>query len=77
MNEFSLEDLKKYNGIDGNKAYVAYNGLVYDVTDSFLWKGGKHQACHFAGTDLTGQLETAPHGLDFLNKFPIIGKLKV
>jgi len=46
------------------------------VTDSFLWKGGKHQVTHYAGTDLTGELEKAPHGLEFLKRFPIIGKLR-
>lgn len=74
--EFSLNDLKKFNGKNNNKAYVACNGLVYDVTESFLWKGGKHQALHIAGKDLTNDLKDAPHGIEFLEKFPIVGKVK-
>lgn len=76
MKEFSPKELKKFNGKDGNKAYVAYNGQIYNVTGSLLWKGGKHQATHYAGMDLTGELEKAPHGIEFLKRFPVIGRLK-
>ena len=27
-------ELKRYNGKEGAKAYIAFKGLVYDVTDS-------------------------------------------
>lgn len=30
---FTMEELATYNGENGNKSYVAYNGHVYDVTD--------------------------------------------
>jgi predicted heme/steroid binding protein len=76
MREFTEEQLKKYDGKDGRKAFIAYGGKVYDVTDSFLWKKGKHQAVHSAGKDLTDKLEEAPHGIEFLEKFPVIGRLK-
>lgn len=76
MREFTKEQLKRYDGREDRKAYIAYKGKVYDVTDSFLWKGGKHQVIHFAGEDLSGELEKAPHGIKFLEKFPIIGRLK-
>ena len=33
MKEFTLEELAEYNGVNGKKAYVAYQGQVYDVTD--------------------------------------------
>lgn len=74
--EFSLEDLKKFNGKNNNKVYVACNGLIYDVTESFLWKDGKHQALHIAGKDLTNEIKEAPHGIEFLEKFPIVGRIK-
>ncbi|MGM0366093.1 MAG: cytochrome b5 domain-containing protein [Actinomycetota bacterium] len=61
--------------LNGRKAYIACRGLVYDVTDSFLWKGGRHQACYSAGSDLTGPLEYAPHGIEFLQKFPVVGRI--
>jgi len=76
MRKFSKKELTKYDGKEGRKAYIAHDGLVYDVTDSFLWKDGKHQAIHFAGNDLTEELKKAPHGIDFLKRYLIIGKLK-
>jgi predicted heme/steroid binding protein len=47
------DDLNKYNGKDGNPAYVAVRGLIYDVTDVPIWKGGVHFAGLEAGQDLT------------------------
>ena len=76
VKEFSLKELKRYNGKVGNRAYVAYDGVIYDLTDSFLWQDGKHQVIHYAGEDLTDGLDKAPHGIDFLKRFPVIGKLK-
>ena len=76
MREFTKKELKKYDGGECKKAYVACEGKVYDLTNSFLWKDGKHQVTHFAGEDLTGELERAPHGIDFLKRFPVVGRLK-
>ena len=59
---FTLKELAKYNGKNGNRAYVAIRGKVYDVTDSALWPGGEHQSSHQAGHDLTAELDLAPHG---------------
>lgn len=75
MTEFTLEELKKYDGLDGRRAYIAFSGMVYDVTDSFLWKGGRHQAMHSAGCDLTAALGRAPHGASLLARVPAVGKL--
>ncbi len=76
MKMFSREELSKYNGKDGQAAYIAYNGKVYDVTKSFLWKDGKHQVFHSAGEDLTDALKDAPHGPEFIYRFPVVGVLK-
>ncbi len=73
MRQFTSEDLARYNGRDGMPAYVAYKGRVYDVSDSFLWQGGRHQVLHDAGADLTAALEQAPHGEDLLDRFPVVG----
>ena len=56
--------------------YIAYNGKVYDVSTSFLWKDGRHQAIHTAGTDLTEALKQAPHSEEVLKRFPIVGVLR-
>jgi predicted heme/steroid binding protein len=70
-----MQELAKYNGKNGVKAYIAYKGKVYDVSDSFLWKDGNHEALHYAGMDLTEVIEQAPHGGYVLEKFPIIGTI--
>jgi predicted heme/steroid binding protein len=76
LKEFSKEELARCNGEKGAPAYVAYKGKVYDVSESFLWKEGKHQVLHRAGADLTDAMEQAPHGADILGKFPVIGTLQ-
>ena len=75
MKEFTEEELAQYNGRYGNPAYVAYEGKVYNVSASFLWKDGAHEVLHNAGVDLTEALEQAPHGREVLEKFPVVGIL--
>jgi len=76
MKIFSKEELARYNGKDGAPAYIAYEGKVYDVSASFIWRNGRHQVVHNAGGDLTGGLEHAPHGVELLERFPVIGTLR-
>jgi len=76
MKVFTAKDLAQYNGKNGKPAYVAYKGKVHDVTNSFLWKDGKHQVLHNAGADLTEALKEAPHSEDHLGKFPVVGILR-
>lgn len=75
MKKLNKQELSKYNGKDGAPAYIAYQGKIYDVSDSFLWKNGKHQVFHQAGEDLTEALKDAPHGSDMLERVPLIGIL--
>lgn len=73
--EFTLDELAKFNGKDGNKAYVAVDGVVYDVTDVPPWKGGDHNG-YEAGKDLTEEIKTkSPHGISKLQGVPVVGKL--
>ncbi|NTU72002.1 MAG: cytochrome B5 [Coriobacteriia bacterium] len=74
MQEFTLEDLAGYDGRDGRLAYVAYEGVVYDVTDSPMWDGGGHEALHSAGADLTEEHADAPHDV-YVTDFPEVGRL--
>jgi predicted heme/steroid binding protein len=76
MKEFTEKELARYNGKNGKPAYIAYNGKVFDVSTSFLWKDGKHQVLHKAGTDLTAALQQAPHGEDVFKRFPVVGILR-
>ena len=75
MREFTREELRTYTGKDGTPALIAFNGMVYDVSGSFLWRGGVHQVMHPAGVDLTDELDQAPHGAGLLEKFPVVGTL--
>ena len=75
MKEFTEKELAQYNGRNGKPAYIGYNGKVYNVSSSFLWKNGTHQVLHKAGEDLTAALEQAPHSEDVLKKFPVVGTL--
>lgn len=76
--ELTLEELAKYNGQDGNPAYVAVDGTIYDVTDSPKWSNGKHRSVKGveAGNDLTEKIKSlSPHGTGILEDYPIVGKL--
>lgn len=69
------ETLKNADGKDGRNAYVAYDGKVYDVSSSALWKDGAHMNLHQAGGDLTLNLPMAPHGTEVFERVPEIGVL--
>ena len=71
----TLEKLKQYNGKNGQKAYIAYKGNVYDVSSSPLWKNGTHKKLHEAGLDLTESLEKAPHAEEVFDRFEIVDTL--
>ena len=73
--KFTLEELKQFDGRDGRPAYVAFDGKVYDVTDSFLWVSGDHQGQHEAGKDLSSEMQFAPHREEVLERVKQVGVL--
>ena len=73
---FSRSQLALHNGQDKETIYVAYKGIVYDVTNSRLWRGGKHYQ-HWAGQDLTLELNDAPHTDHVFEKFKKVGQLVI
>ncbi|MBP1755225.1 MAG: Cytochrome b5-like Heme/Steroid binding domain protein [Firmicutes bacterium] len=73
---FTIDELKTYDGQNGNPAYVAVDGIVYDVTDADGWNNGKHKNGIVAGVDLTSKLAESPHGAKVLNDLPVVGKLE-
>lgn len=74
MKDFTLEELKAYDGTEGRPAYVAYEGTVYDVSESYMWEGGDHEGWHQAGNDLTEAHAEAPHDVHVVD-FPVVGRL--
>lgn len=71
---FTKSQLALRNGQDKPEIWVAFEGLIYDVSASPLWKNGKHYE-HWAGQDLTDELKDAPHSRQVFEKFKVIGKL--
>jgi predicted heme/steroid binding protein len=71
---YTESQLALRNGQDKEQIWVAYQGLIYDVTRSRLWRNGKHYE-HWAGQDLTAELADAPHNQNVFDKYEVIGKL--
>lgn len=74
--EIDPEELKGFNGKDGKPAYIAHLGNVYEVTQSKLWKNGRHMNRHNAGGDLTADIQAAPHTPEVLQRYPQVAILK-
>lgn len=73
--EFTLEELSKFDGQNGHRAYIAVDGIVYDVTDVPQWDSHLHAGRFIAGKDYTEELKSAPHGAGNLEKATKIGTL--
>ncbi|WP_428985373.1 cytochrome b5 domain-containing protein [Sphingobacterium oryzagri] len=71
---YSKGQLALRNGQDKPAIWIAYKGMIYDVGASRLWKGGKHYE-HWAGQDLSEELQDAPHAEWVFDRFPLIGRL--
>jgi predicted heme/steroid binding protein len=76
---FTLEDLGQFDGKDGRPAYIAVDGVVYDVSGSRSWPEGEHTRCNLgavAGQDLSQELKSAPGGMRALvESLPVVGSL--
>ena len=75
MKSYTKQQLALRNGQDKPESWVAYHGIIYDVSASRLWKNGRHYE-HWAGQDLTEQLQDAPHTEKVFEKFKAIGHLE-
>jgi predicted heme/steroid binding protein len=72
--QFTVEELANYDGSRGKPAYVAVEGIVYDVSLHPGWGGGTHFGLT-AGRDLTEQFNSC-HGMtEILSKLPKVGVL--
>jgi predicted heme/steroid binding protein len=58
---FTLQELKRFDGENG-LMYIAYKGIVYDVSMSRRWQSGLHEGLHFPAQDLSEEMFDSPHG---------------
>ncbi|MBC2459842.1 cytochrome b5 domain-containing protein [Clostridium beijerinckii] len=72
--ELTLDDLSQYDGRGGKPAYVAIEGVVYDVSNESNWSGGTHHGLN-AGKDLTDQFNSCHGMMQILNNAPKVGIL--
>ncbi|KXL52441.1 cytochrome b5-like heme/steroid binding domain protein [Anaerotignum neopropionicum] len=68
------EELAMSDGRNGNPAYVAVNGFVYDVTNNPTWAAGTHFGLS-AGHDVTEEFAACHAGQNILDKLPVVGFL--
>ncbi|HMK36545.1 MAG TPA: cytochrome b5 domain-containing protein [Desulfomonilaceae bacterium] len=76
MKSISREELGQENGAKGRSAWIAVDAHVYDVSVSKRWPGGTHMKRHQAGSDLTLDIQAAPHGREVLERFAVVGLLE-
>ncbi len=74
LRAITIQELALFNGQDREDIWVAYRGIVYDVSKSRLWRRGMHYE-HWAGQDLTDELEDAPHSSGVFDKFEAVGMI--
>ncbi|HEX9025309.1 MAG TPA: cytochrome b5 domain-containing protein [Clostridium sp.] len=70
--EFTLEELSQYDGSSGKPAYVAIEGIVYDLSKVSAWAGGTHFGLT-AGEDLTEQFNSCHGMIKILKNIPKVG----
>ena len=70
--DLTLAQLAQYNGLNGQPAYVAVRGVIYDASSFF--PNGIHHTTHHAGTDLTTAFNNK-HNDNRMSGFPVIGNL--
>jgi predicted heme/steroid binding protein len=74
LKEYTRAQLALRNGNDREEIWCAYQGLIYELNKSRLWRNGKHYE-HWAGQDLTDEMQDAPHTENVFDKFCVVGKL--
>jgi predicted heme/steroid binding protein len=71
-------ELRRNNGDRGSCKWIAFQGVVYDVTECPKWRADLHEQLHFPGQDLSSELPDAPHKEDVFSRpcVKVIGRLQ-
>ena len=72
----TLVDLANCDGKNGHPAWIAYDGVVYDVSAVPAWKGGSHKGFQ-CGQDVTEFIKSSPHGNKVIASLKRVGVLKI
>lgn len=70
------EEVLAQDGKEGRPANIIFKDIIYDVSESRMWKEGVHMNRHKAGQDLTDFMALAPHGEEVLDRVAKVGKLE-
>ena len=76
---YTLQELAKFDGKNGNKCLVAVDDEVYLIEGFDLWKNGQHMTSGGrarCGLDLTEVIDDAPHGRSKLQLLERVGTLE-
>lgn len=71
-------ELRRSTGERGTRKLIAFQGIVYDVTDCPKWRTDLHEQLHFPGQDLSSELPEAPHAEEVFSRpcVKVVGKLE-
>lgn len=69
--------LLRHNGDSTDEKWIAFNGIVYDVSECPNWWGEMHRDLHFPGLDLSGEIKDAPHDEEVFTRpcVKVVGRL--
>lgn len=76
LRSYTYSELALRNGQEMEEMWIAYKGIIYDITNSRFWKNGRHYIDHWSGQDLTEELKLAPHSSKVLERFIVVGILE-
>lgn len=71
---YTAAELAERDGKTRPEIWTAFQGVIYDVSESLLFRGGQHFR-HSAGQDLTEHMERAPHTDRVFKNFKAVGRL--
>ena len=74
--KITRQEIESNDGKNGKPAWFAFQGKVYDVTESSFWMEGEHMGMHNAGKDLTDELDMAPHREENFDRIKYVGDLE-